>query len=88
MSDLWVVKKQIQAAHCGEPEKVLLPARFSVNAGPCPVVRRVIYYVLFPTAMQQARIVVWNVFNFYFIFLKNSFIGFVSLLCSLPDDQH
>lgn len=34
MSGLWVVKNQIQAAHCEESEKVLSPARFSVNAGP------------------------------------------------------
>lgn len=58
MSDLWVIKKQIQAAHSGEPEQVLCPARFSVNAGPCPAVRLVIHCVLLLTAMQQARTVV------------------------------
>lgn len=73
MSDLWVVKEQIQAARCGEPEKVLSPARFWVNAGPCPAVRRVIYYVLFPIAMQQARTVVWNFFIFLFYFFRNLF---------------
>lgn len=69
MSGLWVVKKQIQAAHCGEPEKVLSPARFSVNAGPCPAVKRVIYYVLFPIATQQARTVVWNFFFIFYLFI-------------------
>lgn len=63
MSGLWVVKNQIQAAHCEESEKVLSPARFSVNAGPCPMVKWVIYYVLFPIAMQQARTVVWIFFK-------------------------
>lgn len=74
MSGLWVVKKQIQAAHCGEPEKVVSPARFSVNAGPCPAVKRVIYYVLFPIATQQARTVVWNFFLFsiYLFFFKKN----------------
>lgn len=44
MSDLWVVKKQIQAARGKEPVEVLLPARFSGNAGPCPAVGRGVIY--------------------------------------------
>lgn len=74
MSDLWVVKKQIQAARCGEPEKVLLPARFSVSAGPCPAVRRVIYCVLSPIAMQQAGTVVWGLL---FILFKTPFFHWI-----------
>lgn len=101
MSDLWVAEKQIQAAHCGEPEKVLLPARFSVNAGPRPADKRVIYCVLFPITMQQATTVVWRFFfkfkkkysfslYIYFLYLfiiYFSSIGFVSFLCGLPNSQ-